>query len=262
MDLKFWGVRGSAPTPQIDNLGYGGNTPCVEIRGGGGELLIFDAGTGLRNLGGSLAGPNLSLNVWLTHYHWDHIQGLPFFAPLYRPDVDITFHASAHLGPAETVLRGQMTRPYFPVDFDRAGARTRFVEMDREPVRCGDLRIHAFPVNHPQGASGFRIESPGKVIVYATDLEFGDPRLDRVVRDYAQKADILIFDAQYTLEEYESRRGWGHSHWLEATNAARDAQAEQLILFHHDPWHNDQMVTAILDQARRRFENTLAAKED
>jgi phosphoribosyl 1,2-cyclic phosphodiesterase len=263
--LTFWGVRGSVPTPRRDNLGYGGNTSCLEIRSADHEIAIFDAGTGIRNLGEALLrqsqGRGLKLHVFLTHYHWDHIQGLPLFAPLYQAENEIIFHASERLGSIQEHLRGQMNAPYFPVKFEDIPARIRFVEMDAQSVPVGDLRVSGFPLNHPQGASGFRVESPAGVIVYASDLEPGHGELDRMVREAADGVDTLVYDTQFTPEEYLTHQGWGHSHWREAAAVASDAHVQELILFHHDPSHNDDMVTQMQNQTRALFERTTAAKE-
>jgi|SRR5579863_5614620 len=265
LGLRFWGVRGSAPTPTQENLGYGGNTSCVEIRGGSGEIAIFDAGTGMRNLGEDLRkqfpGQKITVNVFLTHYHWDHIQGLPFFGPLFQEGTEITFHASEKLGPLRDRLRQQMSAPYFPVDFDSVAARLQFVEMDGGGVQLGDLRVGCFPMHHPQGATGFRVESPSRVVVYASDLEPGNAAMDRIVRESAEGADALIYDSQFTPEEHEAHKGWGHSHWREAAAVARDARVEELILFHHDPSHTDQIMNQIQASARKLFERTSAARE-
>jgi phosphoribosyl 1,2-cyclic phosphodiesterase len=263
--VKFRGVRGSIPTPARENLGFGGNTSCLEVRSSEGDLLMIDAGSGARQLGLDLAdefaGGNLDLHVLFTHFHWDHIQGLPFFAPLTGPANRITFHAARSAEETRNILAGQMLKPYYPIGFDDLSAQREFVETTCQTTRLGNIVVHPFPLNHPQGANGYRLEAGGAVIVHASDLEHGDPRLDSILRDYAQGADVLIYDAQYSPEEYETRRGWGHSTWLEAARVARDAQAKRLILFHHDPGHDDQTLESLADQARRTFENTEAAKE-
>ena len=263
--LTFWGVRGSLPTPKRDSLGYGGNTSCLEVRGADNEIAIFDAGTGIRDLGQALSrqsqGKGLKLHIFLTHYHWDHIQGLPLFTPLFQAEIEIVFYASERLGSIRQSLGGQMTAPYFPVKFDEVASRTSFVEMDTQSVAVGNLRVSCFPMNHPQGAGGFRIESPAGAIVYASDLEPGNGELDRAVREAADGADTLIYDAQYTPEEYLTHRGWGHSHWREAAAVANDARVKELILFHHDPSHNDDMLTELQTQTRALFERTTSARE-
>jgi phosphoribosyl 1,2-cyclic phosphodiesterase len=264
MLVRFWGVRGSTPTPEIQNLGYGGNTSCVEVRSDENDVLIFDGGSGVRRLGQSLheefRDQKLSVSMFLSHFHWDHIQGIPFFLPLYVPENEMTFYAGKFLGPLQERLHGQMSKPYFPVSLD-VGARSNFVEVDSGKIEVGRLRIHPFRLHHPQGSCGYRVESQRGSIVFAMDREHGDPHLDREVREYSQQADILIYDAQYTPAEYPSHRGWGHSTWEEGVKVARDAGVKQLILCHHDPWHNDQDVLEIQQQARAQFENTLAATE-
>ncbi len=264
--LRFWGVRGSTPTPQVENLTFGGNTSCVEIRTASNDVLIFDAGSGIRNLGQSLmkeaAGQPLNVKLFLTHFHWDHIQGLPFFIPIYGPKNHVSFFTGIEGRPLQETLEGQMAKPYFPVDFDQVAARRDFNTI--EPgghVQAGGVKIIPFPLNHPQNAAGYRIEADGAVIVYATDYEHGHPKLDNVLRDYAQGADILICDSQYTPIEYEKHRGWGHSTWLNGVHVARDAKAKQLFLFHHDPTHDDQQMMRITEDARMQFENTTAAWE-
>jgi phosphoribosyl 1,2-cyclic phosphodiesterase len=263
--VKFLGVRGSIPTPTPENLGFGGNTTCLEVRSGQGDVLVIDAGSGARKLGSALAqefGGSMNLPLLFTHFHWDHIQGLPFFAPLFDPTNCVTFHSPKPAGETREILAGQMRQPYYPIALDDFSAQCAFVEIDWQPMKIGGITIHPFPLNHPQGACGYRMESGGAVIVHASDLEHGDPRLDSILRDHAQGADVLIYDAQYSPEEYESKRGWGHSTWLEAARVARDAQVKQLILFHHDPAHDDAEIQHFVDQARRTFENTEAARED
>jgi phosphoribosyl 1,2-cyclic phosphodiesterase len=264
LQVKFWGVRGSIPTPAPENLRYGGNTTCLEIRSPAG-ILIIDAGTGVRNLGLALeqefGNQPCSIAMLLTHFHWDHIQGLPFFLPLYSSANDITFLACRPPEQIRDFLEGQMSTPYFPVNFELLAAKRKFVGQAREVFRFDGLQVHPFPLNHPQGATGYRIEYGGASIVHASDFEHGDPQMDQVLRDHAQNADILIMDAQYTPAQYESKRGWGHSTWLEATRVARECGVKQLVLFHHDPLHSDDVMDQIVACAQLQFENTIGAKE-
>jgi phosphoribosyl 1,2-cyclic phosphodiesterase len=264
--LKFWGVRGSTPTPQIENLKFGGNTPCLEIRSSDNECVIFDAGSGIRALGQTLLqeanGAPIRTNIFLTHFHWDHIQGIPFFAPLYGPNNHITFLSGSTGKPLQETLEGQMAKPYFPIDFGQVAAKRDFHQLaERAAIKVGKMTICPFPLNHPQGASGYRIECDGAVIVYATDFEHGNREADNILVEYAQDADILICDTQYTPAEYETHKGWGHSTWENAVLLARDAHAEHLMLFHHDPVHDDQTMMRISQDARIQFDNTTAAWE-
>ncbi len=237
----------------------------MEVRTSNDETLIIDGGTGLRLLGNELLkqarGKRLDLNILLTHFHWDHVQGIPFFAPLYVPSNEVNFHSDRPVRVLTDILEGQMSQPYFPVDFELLPARRNFVQLEMREMRFGSITVHPFALNHPQGASGYRLESQGAVIVHASDREHGHDKLDRVLLDFAQNADILIYDAQYTPEEYESRRGWGHSTWLEAASVAHEAGVKQLILFHHDPAHNDSFMRGLVEQARGHFENTEVASE-
>lgn len=262
--LKFWGVRGSIPVPAPDCLGYGGNTACLELRIGD-EIFVIDAGTGARKLGLQLQNEaratNLRINLLLTHFHWDHIQGIPFFEPLYWTANTVAFHSCHPEEKLRKILEGEMTNPYFPVNFELLAARREFVDLSGGPLRRDGVCVYPFPMNHPQGATGYRMEAAGKVITHASDLEHGDAALDKTLRDYAQNADVLIYDAQYTPEEYSSHKGWGHSTWLEATRVARDCNVKRLVLFHHDPGHDDAAMKNIECDARQHFENTGAAKE-
>ena len=264
--IKFWGVRGSTPTPQIENLKFGGNTPCLEVRNGANECVIFDAGSGIRALGQTLmqeaAGAPINAKIFLTHFHWDHIQGIPFFAPLYGPANHISFLSGSTGRPLQETLEGQMAKPYFPIDFGQVAAKRDFQQIETgAAIKVGGLTVRPFPLNHPQGASGYRIECNGVVIVYATDFEHGVGESDAILYEYAQNANILICDAQYTPAEYETHRGWGHSTWQNAVLLARESRAEHLMLFHHDPSHDDQTMMQISQNARMQFENTTGAWE-
>jgi phosphoribosyl 1,2-cyclic phosphodiesterase len=262
--LKFWGVRGSIPVPADGYLGFGGNTTCLEVSTDEG-VIIIDAGTGIRRLGMALqekAGADkLALNLLLTHFHWDHIQGLPFFVPLYSPQNEIAFHASHAPAQLRGILEGEMSTPYFPVNFEFLPAKRDFVETTGEALEIAGMKVYPFALNHPQGATGFRFEGGGKVIVHASDFEHGDATHDATLRKFADGCDLLIYDAQYTPEEYTSKKGWGHSTWLEATKIACACNVKRLILFHHDPGHSDDRMQEIETQARAHFTNTDAARE-
>ena len=267
MKLRFWGVRGSTPTASRENLRYGGNTPCLEIRTENGDLFIFDCGTGLRALGKRLLDEfghsSISAFVFLTHYHWDHIQGLPFFEPLYNPENYFFFHSfPSQEQSVQRALEEQMTDPYFPVNMEAMAAHRHFYTLANDRIAFDDATLSTTRLNHPQGCMGYRIESRGKVIVYATDNEPGVPEYDENVRKLAAGADVLIYDAQYTPLEYVNfKKGWGHSTWREGVNVARDAGAKMLVLFHHDPDHDDDFIDGIVGEACRHFPNVVAAAE-
>ncbi len=267
MQVKFWGVRGSTPTPQAENLRYGGNTSCVEVRVGE-QIYIFDCGTGFRVLGQELqrefGDRPFSAHVFVSHFHWDHIQGMPFFRPLYEsPKSRFMFHSSSRTRSLEQVLTDQMSSPYFPVDLDQMRARRDFYEIQNGCLDMEDgIRIKTQWLNHPQGCLGFRIESKDGVLVYATDNEPGDAEFDKGVRKLAEGADLLIYDAQYLPEDYAARRrGWGHSHWREAVNVAMESGTKELILYHHDPEHTDTIVDKVVTDARNYYPNVRAAAE-
>lgn len=266
MVLRFWGVRGSTPTPQKENLRYGGNTSCVELRTRDG-IFVFDCGTGFRLLGHSLRKEfgklPIKARVFLSHYHWDHIQGMPFFTPLYSRDNHFIFHSFRSMEMnVRQALEEQMINPYFPVNMNAMEAKRHFLEIGESKTSYDSLTVISKRLNHPQGCMGFRIEHRGKTIVYATDNEPGDAAGDQNVRALAQGADVFIYDSQYTPHEYETaKKSWGHSTWQEAVNIAREAEVKRLVLFHHDPDHDDRDIDAILRNARKQFQATVAAKE-
>ena len=267
MRIKFWGVRGSTPTPQAENLRYGGNASCVEVRLGD-QIYIFDCGTGFRVLGHELkrefGDRPFAAHVFVSHFHWDHIQGMPFFRPLYdNPNSKFIFHASSRTRGLQQVMAEQMAAPYFPVNLAQMRAQLSFYNIENGCLPMGDgIHIKTAWLNHPQGCMGFRLETKEGVLVYATDNEPGDPNFDKAVRKLAEGADILIYDAQYLPEEYEARRrGWGHSHWREAINVVLESGAKELILYHHDPDHTDAVVDKVVTDARNYYPKVRAAAE-
>jgi phosphoribosyl 1,2-cyclic phosphodiesterase len=266
MKVRFWGVRGSTPTPQLENMHYGGNTSCVEVRIHD-QIYIFDCGTGFRNLGKSLiaeyGAKPIYAHVFLSHFHWDHIQGIPFFQPLYEnPDNYFFFHSSSRTRGLQRAIEEQMADPYFPVDMTEMAAHCNFYDIEEERVAFDNCIVESMWLNHPQGCLGFRLESDNAVFVYATDNEPGHPVFDRNVRKLAEGADLLVYDAQYLPSEYETRRrGWGHSHWREAVDIAQAAGVKELVLYHHDPDHDDPCVDAIVQSAAELFPRVRAARE-
>ncbi|MFQ5777135.1 MAG: MBL fold metallo-hydrolase [Terriglobia bacterium] len=266
MFVRFWGVRGSTPTPVTENLRYGGNTPCLEVRTRSGQLFILDCGTGFRLLGRALEKEfkrrAVKARIFLTHYHWDHIQGIPFFTPLYHARNQFLFHGFRFMDESlQQALEEQMTDPYFPVDMSVMRSHRHFFELDEERVAFDDLLLSTLRLNHPQGCLGYRLECDGKVLVYATDNEPGDRRGDRNVRRLAEGADVLIYDAQFTPEEMPRFRHWGHSNWKEGVRIARECKAKKLVLFHHDPDRDDRGIDRILKRARSQFRDVVAARE-
>ncbi len=269
--LSFWGVRGSTPTVDPSTWRYGGNTPCLELIAPDGTQFILDCGTGLRMLGSRWGSPSALLtaetHIFVTHYHWDHIQGLPFFSPLYVEKNQFQFYSfrSKFLGrdSLKQVFETQMAQPYFPVDFSAMSARRKFREVEGgETFTVGKNKIITKWLNHPQGCLGYRIETPAGTVAYATDNEPGDPKLDKSLRELAAGADIFINDAQYTPGQLAGpRKGWGHSSWREGVAVAREAAAKTLVLFHHDPDSTDRMVDDLLGQARNEFDSVFAASE-
>jgi phosphoribosyl 1,2-cyclic phosphodiesterase len=271
--LSFWGVRGSTPTVDPATWRYGGNTPCLELVAPDGSHIILDCGTGLRTLGSrwSNGEPDAArpeeTHIMVTHYHWDHIQGLPFFSPLYVEKNQFQFYSfrSKFLGrdSLRQVFETQMALPYFPVDFSAMSARRKFREVEGgESFAIGNNKVVTRWLNHPQGCLGFRVETPAGVVVYATDNEPGDAKLDKGLRELADGADIFINDAQFTPTQLATtRKGWGHSSWKEGVKLAREMNAKTLVLFHHDPDSTDRMVDELLRQAREEFDSVFAASE-
>ena len=251
--VRFWGVRGSIACGGADYAKYGGNTSCVEV-GVAGKTLIFDGGTGIRELGDQLAAkPPVDADIFLSHSHVDHIVGLPFFSPLY--DQRNTFRVwSGHLngdGSTRTAIHSLMAAPIFPVDPAIFTARVTYRDFraGEELEVARGLTIRTAQLNHPNGATGYRIDQNGKSIAYVTDTEHRPDELDEVVINLARGADIMIYDATYTDQEYPEKKGFGHSTWQEGLKVAAAAEVKMLVLFHHDPSHTDKMMDRIARDA-------------
>ena len=272
MNIRFWGVRGSIATAGPQTAQVGGNTSCVEVRCGD-ELIILDAGTGLRGLGAELAahrGGHQSAHILLSHFHWDHIQGFPFFAPAYVPGWKLALWGDAPGGDVRGAFAAQMRAPHFPIGLDVMRADLSFhAARAGGAFQLGGATVRTAAACHPNGCLAWRIDYAGRSLVYATDHEHGaeDGRVDACLVELARGADVLIYDAQYTDAEYSGacgnggRRGWGHSTASEGARVARAAGVGELVLFHHDPSHDDWQVARIEAETQALFPAVRAARE-
>jgi phosphoribosyl 1,2-cyclic phosphodiesterase len=267
MKIKFWGVRGSIPSPGPDTVKIGGNTSCVEVRADN-KILIFDMGTGARPLGSSLL-KELPLNIHLffSHMHHDHNQGFPFFAPAFiGGNTFMVYGADKVNVQLEEILAGVMQYPYFPVLLKDLPANMEFIDLkEGQKVQVSDLvTVFNRKLNHPDGVFGYRVEAiesgQKKVFTFCSDTEHYDV-VDWKVADLAKDSDVFIYDAQYTVEEYPKKLGWGHSTWKAGVKVAKEAGVKNLVLFHHEPAHNDKTILEIEAKAKAEFPKTVAAYE-
>ncbi|MFQ3616381.1 MAG: MBL fold metallo-hydrolase [Cyanobacteriota bacterium] len=266
--IHFWGVRGSIACPGAETVRYGGNTSCVEMRVAG-ERLIFDGGTGLRVLGQSLLREMpLRISMFFTHSHWDHIQGFPFFVPAFVKGNKFNIYgAIAPNGSTiEQRLNDQMLHPNFPVPLQIMGADMNFCDLEiGESVQVGDVLVENALLNHPGESVGYRVSWDDRAVAYITDTEHFPDRLDENVLWLCRNADVVIYDATYTDEEYYSEKsskiGWGHSTWQEAVKVAKAANVKKLVIFHHDPLHNDEFMDRVQEDTRKHFPNSIVAYE-
>ncbi len=260
--LRFWGTRGSIAAPGSGTRRYGGNTPCTELRAGG-KIVIIDAGTGIRDLGNSLmkefAGKPIEAHLLIGHTHWDHIQGFPFFTPVYLPQNRITVYGvHGTTQTFEEVLSGQMHPTYFPVQLKDLSSHLTFVQLTG-PLQIGEIKVSYHYLNHPGITVGYRLETKDWIVSYISDHEpyaklnakgeFSDKE-DAAVAQFVKGSDLLISEAQYTDEEYKIKKSWGHSTFSDVIGLAVKAQVKQLALFHHDPAHSDEMMDAYVKECQ------------
>ena len=266
MKLEFWGARGTSPASGRDRVVFGGNTPCASVRSESGDLLIIDAGTGIRDLGESLfpeAGKEgFRAHLLLTHFHLDHIIGLPSFRPLFTAGASITFYSTEPREETERLLAGLMEGRYFPLNLEDTDARKEFVQVPAVPFNIGTVRVSYCRLIHPQGSVAYKLEEGGRSLVFATDTENPGDSLDEQLAEFVAGATCLVYDAMFSPEEYRAgKRGWGHSTWLEGTRLAAAAGVRSLILSHWNPAHSDRQIKEMIRQAKNKFPLTIGARQ-
>jgi len=273
MKVRFWGVRGSIPVPGPDTARYGGNTSCVELRAGG-QILICDSGTGIRECGLSLMsefkGRPIQGDIFIGHTHWDHIQGFPFFIPAYVQHNSFRIHSVKAVGADfEHIFREQMGQNYFPVEINDMAARLEFLHAGGD-IQAGAVKVRTIFTNHPGVNIAFRFEFEGASVVYLTDHENHEAfcgltelskRQDRSIEAFCREADLLICDAQYTEEEYRYKRGWGHGRWTDALSLGLAAGVKRLALYHHDPMRSDADIDRLVEDSRRKVRDKSSSME-
>lgn len=266
LSVRFWGTRGSIPSPGATTVKYGGNTPCVEIRTSTDWLIILDAGTGIRELGRSLLqnanGATIQGDIFLTHAHWDHIQGIPFFGPIFGRGNHFTIWGSKSLEKSvDQIVRDQMSPVVFPVTFEELDATIDFRALDEEECEGDGFAVKAIQVRHPGGALGYRFTGRGDgegALVYISDNELNvSAKYDAIpdgwresLVEFVKGAKVLVHDATYTTAEYQQHRGWGHSTYHDVVDLAGDAGVETLVLFHHKPERTDEEIDRCVEECR------------
>src|SRR5215831_9177476 len=272
MQVRFWGTRGSIPTPGHRTAVYGGNTSCVEIRTNDGTMIVLDCGTGVRPLGLDMMrrGGSHRIHLLIGHAHWDHIQGFPFFTPAFLPGNELNIYGSAAFQRSlEDTLAGQMQYSYFPVKLQDLASRIHYNELEEGFFRIGEVLIETQYLNHTAPTIGYRVSADGATVAYVTDhepfwnsggLAVHHPGDQRHI-DFLRGADLVIHDAQYTSEEYASKLGWGHSPTDYATDAAMAAGVSRLALFHHDPIHDDDALKRIEEAQRARVNSAVSTMD-
>lgn len=263
MILRFWGTRGSIPSPGPDTVKYGGNTTCVELRLNDGTVIVFDAGTGIRNLGLEIVKKrqNHQINLFLSHSHWDHIQGFPFFTPAYQSNTKINiFGCPPTYDKLREILTNQMESRYFPINFDELKAQISFKAIKRGQYPIGNATFSFIENNHPGSAYGFKVTENNRHIVFITDNELLPPN-SKVTRwedfiSFCKEAEVLIHDAQYLDKELQNNSGFGHSSYEQALKLGLSANVKHLVFFHHNPSRKDDEIDKIVSEIQNDLKST------
>ncbi|MCQ2913703.1 MAG: MBL fold metallo-hydrolase [Alphaproteobacteria bacterium] len=254
--LKFWGVRGSTPCTGKEFQKYGGNTPCVSINFED-KVLVLDAGTGIRVLGNTLTQKQMeNIKILFSHVHWDHTIGFPFFCPIFRENSKIDVYGCIDNMSIKDALNHQMMGPYFPKTIDKLSSKLNFFDIkknDSFELFDGLLKIKTSPLNHPNGAVGYRIEGCGKVVAYISDHEHSDATFEAGILDLIKDADIMIYDSTYTDEEYPNFVGWGHSTPKIAAEFSKKGNVKDVYLFHHSPAHTDKFLDNVAKDLCKKY---------
>ena len=264
--IRFWGCRGSFPSFDENQVIYGGDTSCIEVRTPDNEMIILDMGTGLRKLGQKILNDSScpkNINIFLSHYHLDHIHGFLMFAPLFNPEYNITIYSRPSNGKNFKEILEQFLQPeIWPVKIDQLPANITFIAINDEPVKINSNievlnNLHA----HPNKAYSIKLNVYGKSITYITDCEHPKDHLNKNVIEFASNSDILIHDAQYTINDLDLHTGWGHSSWKEAVDVAIQSHSKKLILFHHSPDYSDEQISSMEKKAQMHFPDVISAKQ-
>jgi len=265
--VKFWGVRGSIPTPGKSTIKYGGNTSCVEVRHED-KLFILDAGSGIRELGLELLKSKspVAASIFISHMHWDHIQGIPFFTPAYIPGNNFIFHGAQEPDKdLATIIRDQMDPTYFPIELTDMAGKLEFTSITEGKYNIQGIEIETILINHPGNALGYKFHFGDRIIVYISDnepfgwygidqkrgIEYVGEDGDEKLIQFLKGAHLLIHDAQYTPEEYQTKKTWGHSPYDYTIALALRGNVDHLVLYHHDPMHDDAFVDSLLEAAQK-----------
>ena len=263
--IKFWGVRGSIACASPEYMKYGGNTSCIEVQAGEHHFTL-DSGTGIRNYSKVVLDNDICNTVLLlTHTHWDHINGFPFFTPAYDPKRSIKIMAG-HLkkqGGIQNVLSMQMNNPMFPVPLEAMQANLTFEDFEAGEnfELFGSVKVSTAPLNHPNGATGYRIDHKGKSVVYVTDTEHIPGKPDQNILGLIEGADLVIYDSTYTEAEFPTKIGWGHSTWNEGVRLCRAANVKRMAIFHHDPDHTDDIMDKIATEGKAEWDGAFVCRE-